>query len=121
MTTPALQRLRERFPKAHITLLTPDKLSDLWLHHPGVNQTIGCTPGESVWSVGQRLRAGKFAAALVLPNSPRSALEVWLARIPCRIGFARPWRNWCLTQALPPRAGEVRMLKRSASSPALST
>ena len=35
MTTPALLRLREKFPDAHITLLTPEKLRDLWLHHPG--------------------------------------------------------------------------------------
>ena len=33
MTTPALLRLREKFPAAHIALLTPQKLADLWLHH----------------------------------------------------------------------------------------
>jgi heptosyltransferase-2 len=37
MTTPALLRLREKFPDARITLLTPEKLKDLWLHHPAVN------------------------------------------------------------------------------------
>jgi heptosyltransferase-2 len=34
MTTPALLRLREKFPGAHIALLTPDKLRGLWLNHP---------------------------------------------------------------------------------------
>ena len=29
MTTPALLRLREKFPDAHIALLTPEKLRDL--------------------------------------------------------------------------------------------
>jgi heptosyltransferase-2 len=90
MTTPALMRLREKFPDAHIAMLTPEKLRDLWLHHPAVNETISFTPGESVFSVGNKLRAGKFDLALVLPNSPRSALEVWLAGIPQRIGYARP-------------------------------
>ena len=28
MTTPALLRLREKFPDAHIALLTPEKLRD---------------------------------------------------------------------------------------------
>jgi heptosyltransferase-2 len=60
-----------------------------------------------------RLRQRSFDLALVLPNSPRSALESWLARIPCRVGYARPWRNWFLTQALPSRPGRVAMRKRT--------
>ena len=111
MTTPALLRLREHFPDAHITLLTPEKLCDLWLHHPAVNETISFAPDESVFSIGSTLRAGKFDLALVLPNSPRSAIETWLAGIPRRIGCARPWRNFFLTKAIAPRAGSVKMRK----------
>ena len=115
MTTPALLRLRERFPDAHIALLTAEKLRGLWLHHPAVDETIAFAAGESVFSIARRLRAGNFDLALVLPNSPRSALEVFLAGIPRRIGGARPWRNIFLTQAVPPRAAAVRMRKRSAN------
>jgi heptosyltransferase-2 len=64
--------------------------------------------------VGQKLRAGNFDLALVLPNSPRSALEVWLAGIPQRIGYARPWRNWFLTTRVAPRPNAMTMRKRSA-------
>jgi len=113
MTTPALMRLRERFPEGQITLLTPEKLRDLWLAHPAVNEIISIAPDESVFSVGQKLRAGNFDLALVLPNSPRSALEVWLAGIPQRIGYTRPWRNWFLTQTVASRPGAVKMQKRS--------
>ena len=113
MTTPALLRLREKFPDAQITLLTPEKLRDLWLHHPAVNETISFTPGESVFSVGKKLLAGKFELALVLPNSPRSALEVWLAGIPQHIGYARPWRNWFLTTRVTPRSDAMKMRKRT--------
>ena len=115
MTTPALLRLRERFPDAQITLLAPEKLRDLWRHHPAVNETISFAPGESVFSVGKKLRPGKIDLALVLPNSPRSALEVWLAGIPRRIGHARPWRNFFLTTVVVPRAGSVKMQKRSVA------
>src|SRR5262245_15609898 len=97
MSTPALMRLRGKFPDAHIALLTPEKLGDLWRHHPAVNETILFRTGEDPFAIGRRLRAGGFDLALVLPNSPRSALEVFLARIPRRIGYARPWRNWFLT------------------------
>jgi heptosyltransferase-2 len=115
MTTPALMRLREALPDTHIALLTRAKLTDLWRGHPAVNEVIPIPPGESVWSVGGRLRAGGFDTVLVLPNSPRSAIEVWLARIPRRIGYARPWRNGFLTEAIPTRPGHVKMHKRSVA------
>jgi heptosyltransferase-2 len=113
MTTPALLRLRERFPEAHITLLSPEKLEDLWHGHPAVNETVLFAAGESLWSVSRKLRALHFDLTLVLPNSPRAALEVWLARIPRRVGCARPWRNCFLTNPIPPRVGAATMRKRS--------
>ena len=115
MTTPALQRLREAKPGAHITLLTPKKLADLWRQHPALDAVETFEAGESAWSVGGRLRAGKFDVGLVLPNSPRSALELWRARIPQRVGYARPWRNWLLTQTVGERPGAVSMHKRSVA------
>jgi len=115
MTTPALLRLREKFPEAHITLLTHAKLADLWQHHPAINETIGFKAGESILAIAKKLRAGKFDLALVLPNSPRSALEVFLADIPQRIGYARGWRNLLLTRAFAPRSAAVKMRKRTAA------
>ncbi|MFZ0829292.1 MAG: lipopolysaccharide heptosyltransferase II [Verrucomicrobiia bacterium] len=113
MTTPALLRLREKFPQAHIALLTPEKLRDLWIRHPAVDETLVFAPDDNVLSVAWRLRAGKFDVALVLPNSPRSAIETWLAGISQRIGYARPWRNGFLTRAVAPRADAVEMHQRS--------
>jgi heptosyltransferase II len=115
MTTPALQRLREALPDAHITLLTHEKLADLWQRHPSLDAVMTFSQGESSWSVARRLRAERFETGLVLPNSPRSALEVWLARIPQRVGYARPWCNWLLTQPLGPRPGKVQMPRRSVN------
>ncbi len=149
MTTPALLRLRERFPEAHITLLTPEKLADLWRHHPALDAVVTFGGREGLFSIAQRLRlpaasgsrprsrtgfvaraygalntlwetaagvaSDQFDVALILPNSPRSALEVWLARVPQRIGYARKWRNQFLTRAIPTRSGHVPMVKRSAS------
>ena len=123
MTTPALRRLRECFPAVHIALLTHEKLRDLWLAAPAsgddgeeppvVNEVLTFATGEGLFAIGRRLREKNFDLALVLPNSPRSALEVWLARIPQRVGYARPWRNWFLTTAVPTRPGHAPMRKRS--------
>src|ERR1700722_15354664 len=85
MTTPALLRLREARPGAHITLLTHTKLADLWRNHPAVDAIETFSEDESAWSIGRRLREKKFELGLVLPNSHRSALELWLAKIPDRI------------------------------------
>jgi heptosyltransferase-2 len=135
MTTPALLRLREKYPDAHIAMLCPGKLADLWKHHPAVNEVIPFKAGEGVFTVGKKLRtqnvslapvggegrgegalsAGNFDLALVLPNSPRSALEVFLARIPRRIGYAHPWRNFFLTQTVASRPDAVKMHKRTAA------
>jgi heptosyltransferase-2 len=115
MTTPALLRLREKFPDAHIALLTPEKLRELWLNHPAISEIISFAPDENIFAIAKKLRAGQFDLALVLPNSPRSALEIFLAGIPQRVGYARPWRNFFLTQAVAPRADAVKMRKRSKS------
>jgi heptosyltransferase-2 len=69
---------------------------------------------ETIGSV-QPARAHAPDLALILPNSPRSALEMFLARIPRRVGYARPWRNLFLTQAVAPRTEAVKMHKRSAA------
>jgi len=152
MTTPALLRLRQAKPEAHIALLTPEKLKDLWLRHPAIDEVITFTPDQSLWQVASRIRSSTppieehrqnrtelvqglhqgdmaqvhdsaarvlpssfrrraFDLAIVFPNSPRSALEVWLARIPQRIGYARPWCNFFLTTRVPSRPDAVKMRK----------
>jgi heptosyltransferase-2 len=150
MTTPALLRLREALPHTHITLLTPEKLQDLWQDHPDVDDVLTFAPGAGLLAVANRLRRPGVAAgfreamrvvksgwplpglselepaaarvrremfdvALVWPNSPRAALEVWLAGIPRRVGYARPWRSWLLTLAAPSRPDRGIMHRRSVA------
>jgi heptosyltransferase-2 len=114
MTTPALLRLREKFPAAHTAILTPEKLADLWKNHPAIDEIISFAQDENIFSVAKKIRAEKFDLALVLPNSPRTAIEVFLAGIPQRIGYARPWRNFFLTEKVLPRAA-TKMHKRSVA------
>lgn len=123
MTTPALLRLRAALPDTHITLLTHEKLAGLWQGHPAVDEVVTFAPKEGGFSVARRLRragdckspARGFDAALVLPNSLRSGLEVRLAGIPRRIGYAGGWRDWLLTDAVPRRVGVVEMRKRTVA------
>lgn len=114
MTTPALLRLREAHPLAHISLLTHQKLAALWNSHPALDSVLTFDEADHALSVGLRLRSFRFDVAVLLPNSPRVALESFIAGIPRRIGYRRPWRNWFLTECVAPRTGEVPMRKRSA-------
>lgn len=140
MTTPALLRLREHFPAALIAILTPEKLRGLWLHHPAIDEIISFAPEDTVWAVAKKiqvvmwpetkketvadsarraagaispLHGGAFDLAVIFPNSPRSALESWLARVPERVGYARSWRSLLLTTAVPSRPDAGHMRKRS--------
>ncbi|MCX8156935.1 MAG: lipopolysaccharide heptosyltransferase II [Verrucomicrobiae bacterium] len=113
MSTPAVMRLREYCAEARITLLCHEKLGELWQAHPAVDEVLTFSSEESAWKTGRRLARERFDAAVIFPNSPRSALQVWLGRVPVRVGMAAPWRRWLLTHAVPPRAGHVRMRKRT--------
>jgi heptosyltransferase-2 len=115
MTTPALRRLREAKPSARITLFTHEKLAGLWTGQPFIDEVMTFSNADNPWQVSRRVRERNFTCAVVFPNSIRSALELWLARIPRRIGFARPGRGLFLTDALPPRRDAVPMRKRSVA------
>jgi heptosyltransferase-2 len=112
MSTPALLRLRQARPEARLTLLSPEKLAGLWERQPFVDEVLAFSASENIWQLGRRLREKKFAAAVAFPNSIRSALELWLAGIPERIGAARLGRSLFLTRALAPAAAAFEMRKR---------
>ncbi|HEY3863090.1 MAG TPA: lipopolysaccharide heptosyltransferase II [Verrucomicrobiae bacterium] len=112
MTTPALMRLREAHPDSRITILSPEKLAGLWEGQPFLDEVLTFTGTEGVWRISRRLREGKFTAGLIFPNSFRSALELWLAGIPKRVGLARAGRSLLLTHPAPALSGSVDMRKR---------
>lgn len=113
MTTPAVMRLRERFPGAKITLLCAEKLRDLWTSHPAIDEVMTFAPGEGLLSVARNLRSIDADVAVVFPNSFRSALEAWMAGIPRRIGSGKFPRTLFLTGRVPSPRGLVRMRKRT--------
>src|SRR5437879_9973257 len=63
MTTPALLRLRQAKPEAHIALLTPEKLKDLWLRHTAIDDVIIFTPDQSLWQGASRIRSSTSTIA----------------------------------------------------------
>ena len=83
---------------------------------PGVAEVIGWpfAHGRLDWAARRVAAAelrGRFDAAYVLPNSIKSALVPWLARIPRRIGYAGEGRPLLLNRRLanPPKSAAHRM------------
>jgi heptosyltransferase II len=99
MSVPAVQAIKRGRPDARVTVLTPDKLSDFWRAVPEVDDVIAIRTGENVMGIAGRIYRG-FEAAIIFPNSIRSALEVFLARIPRRVSYPGKWRRALLNQVL---------------------
>ena len=100
MSAPAVRRLKRGRPDVRLTVLTRTKLADFWRFVPEVDEVITIDRGDSVFGVAAKIR-GNFDVAILFPNSVRSAIELWLAGIPRRVGYARPWRNFFLNQFIP--------------------
>jgi lipopolysaccharide heptosyltransferase II len=100
----AVRAIKHGRPDAHVTVAAPAKLAALWQLIPEVDEVLELSE-RSLLPVVRQLRAQRaFDVAIVLPNSLRSALEVWLAGIPRRIGFRGHHRSWLLNQIAPERS-----------------
>ena len=100
MSVEAVRRIKRGRPDAQVTMLARSKLAEFWRTVPEVDDVIGIENGENAWQVARKIRT-RFEVAILFPNSPRTGLEVWLARIPRRVGYRRPWRNFFLNQFIP--------------------
>ncbi|MGC2661611.1 MAG: lipopolysaccharide heptosyltransferase II [Bryobacteraceae bacterium] len=114
MSLPALHALRERFPKARISILARPWVAALYAREPFCNELIfnDVPPGnrglKAKWHVAQQLRCRRFDCAILLQNAFEAAALAWLARIPIRIGYDRDARGWLLTKPIAvPLAGET--------------
>jgi len=104
ISSDAVRAIKHGRPDAHVTIAAPAKLAPLWNLLPEVDEVLEL-PGRSLLPVVRLLRAQpRFDVAIIFPNSLRSALEAWLAGIPCRVGFRGHHRSWLLNQIAPERA-----------------
>ncbi|NQU40030.1 MAG: lipopolysaccharide heptosyltransferase II [Lentisphaerae bacterium] len=105
MSMPALQRLKRQSPDSHVTLLIKPAMVPLWEMHAAVDAIVPLSHGcGGMRTTVQALRREPFDRAVIFPNSFRSALLPFLARIPQRRGRAGHWRRALLTECLAGRA-----------------
>lgn len=110
LSLPALDRLRERFPRAALTVLARPGVADLYRPRAGVERVIVFDHRgvAGVLRLAAELRAQRFDLAVLFQNAFQAALIALLAGIPRRVGYARDARGPLLTHALPvPRRAEI--------------
>ncbi|HEU4679253.1 MAG TPA: lipopolysaccharide heptosyltransferase II [Terrimicrobiaceae bacterium] len=99
MSQRAVRAFKHGRPDARLTVLAPAKLEAFWKLVPEVDEVVSFLPEDSLFSIAKKIR-GRFEAAILLPNSLRSAAEAWLAGIPRRVGFRGHSRAMLLTQII---------------------
>jgi len=93
LTTPLLAELRRRFPKAELAVLCTPQARSLLKENPDIDRIItddkkGTEKGWSgLWRKAREIRSYGFNTAISPHKSFRTALLLFLASIPYRVGF----------------------------------
>lgn len=110
LCTPTLKSLRTHFSSAKITFyanqiakdtLSPTNLADQWVIQKKQNPFVEAA----------ELKKINFSHAVLFKNSFASALTIFLARIPQRIGYTRQGRGLFLTDKIKPEKINTRSFK----------
>ena len=110
ITVPAVRAIKAGRPDARIIIISPEKIAPVWKLVPDVDEVLPLKSG-SLWSAVKLVRRQPaFDVAILFPNSLRTALEVWLAGIPRRVGYPGHQRQWFLNQVVveEPRTGPIQ-------------
>ena len=121
MSHSLIQILKSRFPDSQIDVLAPAWSRAVARFIPEVTTifTLPFEHGELALKqrmyFGQTLSRLQYQQCYILPNSFKSALVPWFARIPVRIGWKAECRSVLLTDARTPDATLARMHHRYAA------
>jgi heptosyltransferase I len=100
-TIPVLNKLRRRYPKAHLDWLVTPPIAELLRHHPGISNVIEFE--REAWStpwrlepfaayarLAAKLRAATYELVIDMHGQFRTATLTLATGAPVRIGFDRP-------------------------------
>jgi ADP-heptose:LPS heptosyltransferase len=77
-------------PDAHVTVVAAGALSEFWKGIAEVDDVIAFSPAETASAVAKKIAlAGRFEAGILLPETRRGAVEMFMAGVPYRIGAPR--------------------------------
>ncbi len=118
MSQSLYKSLKIKNPNALIDVLAPAWCKPLLARMPEINQAIEMPFGHGQFNLTGRYKLAKelkkenYAKAFILPNSAKSALIPFFARIPHRIGFKGEMRYGLLTDLRPDKTLFQYMVER---------
>lgn len=99
MTLPAVKAIKDGRPDAYVTVVCRAKLADFWKRVTCVDEVLSVPDRAGVAQVAALIRnKPAFDAGVLFPNSTRSALELWFAKVPRRVGVPGRFRSYFLNQ-----------------------
>jgi heptosyltransferase-2 len=111
MATPLIEAVHRAAPDAAIDLLIKRPLRGLLEGAPWLRSSVEWHKSDGLWTLSKRLRTTRYDWGVLLPNSFRPALVLWLAGVARRVGYARNGRGLLLTDRLHfPRRRPFRMV-----------
>ncbi len=104
MATPAIRAVRDAFPASELIAVCKPYVADVLAGAPWFARTIladkrGPRP-QRLFGVARQLREANIDAAVLFPNSFRTALLAYLGDCNRIVGFSRYTRGWMLTDKL---------------------
>lgn len=118
MSQSLYQELKAQNPEAIIDVLAPAWCKPILSRMPEINQAIEMPFGHGElnlkgrWQLAQQFKAANYTHALILPNSAKSALIPFFARIKSRIGWKGEMRYGLLTDLRPQKTDFQYMVER---------
>lgn len=106
LTLPLVQVMKRSFPQAHIDVLTTPRTSGILRNHPDIHRILefdkrGKDSGViGLFRMAAAVRDYHYDVAIVPHRSLRSALLVWLAGVPRRIGFHKSAGRFLFTDVV---------------------
>lgn len=101
MALPAVRALKRSRPQVRITVCCRENLAPMWEAREEIDEVIPFPKGLNPLQVGKLIRShGKFDAGVLLPNSFRSALELWIGGVRNLAGYNRYQRRLLLKTAV---------------------
>ncbi len=110
--------LKKQHPNAQIDVMAPAWCKDLLARMPEVDNVVKMPLGHGDLALGTRYQLGlslkkeAYTHAYILPNSAKSALIPWVARIPHRIGWKGEMRYGLLNDLRPDKRVFELMVER---------
>ena len=122
LSEPLIALIREPYEEPVIDVLAPPWCAPVYSRMRGIREVVESSLAHGRFdlaarrSLAARLAGSRYARAIVLPNSWKSALVPWLAHIPRRTGYVGEFRYGLLNDARRlDRKGLPRLVDRFAA------